>query len=128
MGHRTIRVTFWREDADGDEVEATHDLPAKFVACYECEGEGSTYLGWSNRDQPVYTSEDLADDPEWAEDMFAGRYDRPCPTCKGERVMLIVNEDALTDEDAEAWESYQEEQESEAYYDAIAEAERRFGC
>jgi hypothetical protein len=128
MTARKIDVTLWREDEDGDEVETTYSLPARFEVCPECDGEGSTYLGWRNRDQPAFTSEDLAEDPDWAEDMFAGAYDRACPECKGERVVLVVDERRLSPADQEAWESYQEDQASEAYYDAIAEAERRFGC
>ena len=63
-------------------------LPERFELCPCCEGRGTSsgYLG-------AFTREELYDDPDFAEDYLAGRYDRPCQECQGLRVVAVVDED-----------------------------------
>ncbi len=54
--------------------------PGKYVwnICSNCSGDGkhSQHLG-------DFSSEDLAEDPDFAADYFAGAYDQTCATCAG---------------------------------------------
>lgn len=101
-------------DNDGNEVE----LPTRNEVCSQCEGEGrsSAYLG-------------VIDPNEWEPDeldeYMQGRYDRTCETCKGERVVAVVDEDRLTPDQLVLWHEWER---SEAEYRAICEAERRMGA
>lgn len=82
---------------DGSERE----LPTKFEVCPQCEGKGksSAYLGaFSGR-----RLEEMRDDPEWCEDYFGGRFDRPCETCKGLRVVPVVDERLCDPADLKAY-------------------------
>lgn len=59
-------------------TEQYEDLPFKWEICSACEGHGksSAYLG-------AFSGEELRDDPDFAEDYFAGHYDRACECCNG---------------------------------------------
>lgn len=55
----------------------------KYAVCPACEGRGtsSAYLG-------AFTSEDMDQmDEDWKDDYRAGRFDRPCDECQGQRVV-----------------------------------------
>lgn len=93
------------------------NLPARWFICSHCDGHGksSAYLG-------AFSMEDLAEDPDFAEEYFAGGYDKPCPECQGTgKVFALDRETNLTPAQAEALADYDEQQ--EAY--AACEAERR---
>lgn len=62
------------ETEDGEAVR----LPTKWCICSQCHGEGksSAYLG-------AFTASEMREDPEWAEDYMAGRFDRTCERCNG---------------------------------------------
>ena len=94
-------------------------LPTKKEVCFDCGGEGVRALhGYDVTDQ-------CAEDPEFAEDYFAGHYDTTCESCKGNRVVDVVDEDQLTPWQLNDWYDAQEE-ESRHWQDC--EAERRAGC
>jgi RecJ-like exonuclease len=106
-----------------DEVE--HTLPSRFEVCGLCEGRG-TSCAHVECDGGGFTSSEWAEqDEEFREDYLAGRYDRPCPSCKGLRVVSVIDEDRC---DAGLLAAYREEQEDEAAYQAECAAERRMGC
>lgn len=71
-------------------------FPAKWGLCPECEGRGTVVA--PGIDDQGLTHEDLASDPDFAEDYFRGRYDVTCPECRGRTTVLVVDEDALTPE------------------------------
>lgn len=102
-------LTHLFEREDGEKV--TVQLPAHYEVCSTCQGAGksSAYLG-------AFTSSEWADqDPDWKEDYLSGAYDRQCETCKGLRVVPIVDREACkTPEQKEALE----------HIDAQAEYER----
>lgn len=88
MAAPTTTIKFldhWNEEIQRyQEVE----LPAKFIVCDDCKGVGksSAYLGAFTRDD----LDELGD--EFIDDYRAGNFDRPCETCKGERVVAVVDE------------------------------------
>jgi len=65
----------------GDDIA----LPAKFEVCTRCEGAGSHVN--PSIDGHGISAEQMAEDPEFAEDYFAGVYDITCSVCGGERVV-----------------------------------------
>lgn len=104
----------------GNEFEVM--LPARYEVCCRCEGKGV-------HDHPAFSngisSSEMDEDPDFRENYFSGRYDVRCEECNGERVILEVDVDALT------------EKMRERYYRALDEvaasererqAERRMGA
>ena len=83
------------ESEDGEESE--HKLPIKFEVCSDCHGHGMV-LNESMRDYG-YSAEEFNEsfDDEEKEHYFTrgGMYDVSCPTCKGERVEAVLDEDAI---------------------------------
>jgi len=81
----TMKVELWDESV-GDSV--VHTLPAQWVICDSCKGEGGTskHLGAFSRDD----IDELGD--EWLEDYVAGAFDRPCEDCKGSGKVLTYRD------------------------------------
>lgn len=81
----------------GNKGEYTHELPAVYAVCSECEGHG-THLTPSIRDHG-YSMEEFHEsfDEEEREHYFrrGGMYDVTCSVCKGKRVELVVDEAIL---------------------------------
>ncbi len=93
-----MNITLKYSDEDGEELEI--ELPAKFEVCSDCEGHGA-HLTPSMREH-AYSAEEFREsfDDEEAEEYCrrGGRYDVTCETCKGARVMPIVDEKKLSNE------------------------------
>jgi len=53
-------------------------IPSRWVICSECDGDGKTSAHMGD-----FTAAELSEDPEFARDYFAGRYDCLCQACKG---------------------------------------------
>jgi hypothetical protein len=127
-----MKITVKTFDDDGDEIELT--LPAKNEVCDRCEGHG-THLNPSIGEH-AYTPEEFEDsfDEEGREEYFkhGGIYDVACEVCKGNKVVPVVNEDALNDEEKKEYAEFQKVQEKrweeEADMRAEEAAERRMGC
>lgn len=117
--------------ADENEIDCLdveHEFPAHYEVCYDCSGRGTTYLGWTTKDQPAFTREDFDyEGPDFFEDYMSGFYDRPCPTCEGQRVVAEINEN-LRGRDQIISAAYEEWAKDEAHFQAICEAERRMGA
>jgi DnaJ-class molecular chaperone len=120
-----------------DGREYTHEWPAKFAVCDDCEGHG-TVLTESIR-QHAYSREEFEeafDDDESREAYFkrGGMFDVPCPTCKGNRVVREVDKERVSfmrhgKKLLELWEKSEWARlEDEAAYRAECEMERRMGC
>jgi hypothetical protein len=105
------------DDDDGIERE----LPTRWETCDVCDGKG-THVN-PNIDRNGLTAEDFAEDPDFREDYFSGRYDVSCNRCGGRKVVAVVDEDAC---EPEYLKIYRELQEAEWQADADAEAERRY--
>lgn len=82
-----MEITIWSADRD---EEMTLRIPAKYEVCHRCEGRG-THVNPSI-DGNGLTASDFADDPDFAEDYFGGRYDVRCYECNGKRVTLVPDE------------------------------------
>ena len=104
-------------------METTHRLPAVWEVCPTCEGEGKHVN--RNVDGHGITAEEFADDPDFAEDYFAGVYDVTCEECKGRRVVKELDRDKCP---PYLLALYDQEQEDEAYYAHISAMERRMGA
>lgn len=106
-------------DEDGCEIE----LPWKYEVCPVCDGKG-THVNPAI-DAGGLTREDWDDDPDFMDNYRSGMYDQQCNACKGRRVVPVVDEDRMTDEQRKA---YRQEQEDEAAYEAERRAELMMGC
>jgi hypothetical protein len=95
--------TLYLENDDSEDIE----IPSRYVVCGTCDGRGQH----SHRFGAIPMADFMG--PEWddesREDYIAGRYDEQCGTCKGRRVVLVVDVDRCTpeqrklvEEDAEA--------------------------
>lgn len=86
---------------NGDDTETP--LPTKWHICPQCEGRGhsSGYLG-------AFTGEQMREDPEFAEDYMAGKYDRACDTCGGSGKVEVVDRKQLTKAQRRAWDAQEE--------------------
>ena len=93
-----------------DEDDVEREIPTRWEVCPVCDGKGSHVN--PSIDCNGLTGEDFAEDPDFAEDYFSGRYDQPCNRCGGRTTVRVVNRDAcearllaLFDADIEAeWE------------------------
>lgn len=120
-----------------DEREYTHEWPAIYAVCDDCEGHG-TVLTRSIREH-AYSREEFEeafDDEESREAYFkrGGMFDVQCPTCKGNRVVKEVDRERVTMMKhgvklLEQWDKSEYRRMSdEAEYRAECEMERRMGC
>jgi predicted methyltransferase len=80
--------------------------------CNNCDGQGKHLYG--SMKGYAYSQEDMAEDPDFFEDMLEGKYDITCKFCDGNGYFMILA-------DNEDNQSFIEEIEA----DAIAEAEYR---
>lgn len=90
-----------------DESDEEIELPARYEVCDTCDGRGSHTN--SSIDRQGLTAEDFAEDPDFAEDYFRGRYDVPCAECHGKRVVPVVDETRATPEQKKVAEQAQDE-------------------
>lgn len=74
---------------DNEIVEFEIELPARYEVCSRCEGKG-THVNPAI-DGNGLTREDFAEDPDFEEAYFEGRYDIACLDCEGARVVPVVD-------------------------------------
>jgi hypothetical protein len=108
-------------DADGNDIEKP--LPTTWAVCDVCNGNGSHVN--PSIDCGGLSAEDFADDPEFAEEYMAGTYDQTCNRCQGRTTVRAVNWDALSEDEAKA---YQKQLDEDAQCRAWEAAERRMGA
>ncbi len=79
-------------------------LPFTWGICDACSGHGasSAYLG-------AFTAEEIRDDADFAEDYFAGRFDRPCGECGGTGKVQDLDRDACTEEELALFDEQEED-------------------
>ncbi len=126
-----IEITFFSHDAEGNDVEVKHRLPAVHEVCPRCEGHG-TILNPSIGEYS-YTAEEFYrefSDEDEREAYFTrgGMYDIACPCCKGRRVVKVVNEEALTSAQRKVYAKHLEYLREEERFERIQASERRMGC
>lgn len=107
---------------DGDEI--THAFPFINEVCDRCQGFG-THLT-PRIGNHAYTPEEFREsfDEEEAEQYFqrGGMYDVSCEECKGNKVIQVVDEENLSEEEKKLFEEYEEYESEMAAMDA---ADRR---
>lgn len=99
-------------------------LPTRFEVCPSCQGRGksSAYLG-------AFSPDELYEEgPEFIEDYFSGFYDRECETCRGLRVIEMIDRETAEQVCPDLLHEHDEEAAIDAELRAIERAERRFGC
>jgi RecJ-like exonuclease len=106
-------------DDEGEEVE--HTFPSVNEVCPRCEGFG-THLTPSIG-QHAYSQEEFYEsfaDEEDREQYFkrGGIYDVTCEECKGNKVVPVVDERHLTEDQKKVYKEWQEYQEEVAREDA----------
>lgn len=106
-----------------DDEEYIATFPAIYEVCDTCRGRGKHV-------NPSIDSHGITfqEDPEFAESYFSGVYDTTCFECQGRRVVLMINEQYLSESQKEDLERFHEWQEDEMIYRATCEAERRMGA
>lgn len=117
-------VTHYVYDDEGEKVPVT--FPAHYEVCDRCRGEGKHVN--PSIDGHGISREEFDEDPEFEEAYFAGRYDVTCEVCKGERVVLVEDEDQFTDEQKVVWAKLETQWEDEAADRRLSEMERRMGA
>lgn len=122
-------IEFEIDDGEGEEDSIrVIQLPSKKGVCYDCEGHG-TVLNESMR-YHCYTQEEVSDlEDDFQEEYFkrGGIYDVKCPTCKGERVVDVVNEDILTQDQKKDYKEYLKILRDREAYERECAMERRWG-
>jgi hypothetical protein len=70
----------------------------EWAVCGTCRGKrtSSLYLG-------SFSSEELWEDPDFAEEYLDGAYDRPCPECDGRTTVRQISEHAKHRERIDEW-------------------------
>lgn len=136
-----ITLKWFEENEDessesyGDQLEIEEDFPAKYKVCNRCNGHG-THLNPSIGEH-AYTSEEFNEfSDEEKEHYFkrGGMYDVTCQNCKGLRVILVEDIDAI-ERNSKLKELYtryekwaKEDARSEAEYQQMCRMERLMGC
>ena len=123
---RQGEITLTWNDEDGDEI--SHVFPAVNEVCEECEGFGYVLCeGLRNHAFSREEFEETFDDPEDREAYFTrgGKYDQQCPVCHGSKVVLVVDEEHLSDEQKTLYASYQQHDAQRARWDAEDKATYR---
>lgn len=91
--YRRDVVRFTYRDDNDEEQEI--DLPGTRQVCGRCGGRGK-------HDHPAFangiTERDFAEDPDFRDEYFAGRYDVRCSECDGRNVVLVVARDSVEPE------------------------------
>lgn len=97
MNHKVIEICYDKDPDTGEEGDFIEKIkfPANWEICYDCRGNGKTYLGWRSRDQPAFTMEDFhGEGPDFYHDYTAGNYDACCQGCGGSGKILQIDEEA----------------------------------
>jgi hypothetical protein len=122
--HEKMVMVVEVEDLETGE-ESTVEVPAEYEVCGLCNGKGKHVN--PSIDAHGLSSEDFAEDPDFAEEYFSGFYDISCNECGGRRVVLTPRDD-LNKEQQDAIDHMYDVQEIDREFRAEVEAERRMGA
>lgn len=107
----------------GDYSEELILVPFKYEVCPLCDGKG-THANPSV-DASGITAEDFYEDPDFAEEYLAGRYDVICYKCGGKNVVPVLHRDRIDPEILKKIDAQEEDRED---FRRIQDAERRMGA
>lgn len=117
-------IPFRWTDWNGNDLH--RELPAKWKLCASCDGCGTDRGANVECDGGGFTSSEWAEqDDDFREDYLAGRYDRPCPTCSGQRVILVPDRRNIPTAILALYDTAQAEERS---YRQMCDMERRMGA
>lgn len=74
-------------------------VPVKYEVCDTCGGKGKHVN--PSIDAHGISTEEFAEDPDFADAYWRGEYDVPCNECHGLRVSLCLDEALMSDDDLE---------------------------
>lgn len=117
MSDRRWRVkptVFVYECRNGREISLGR-LPKKREVCPACDGRGS-YVNPAI-DEHGISPDEFAEDPDFAEAYFEGRYDIQCAGCNGLRVVDVIDERHLSASERRLVEMFRRQQEERARMD-----------
>ena len=123
-------ITFTTTDPETEE-EVVHELPAKWVVCHDCRGEGRTL---NENLRGVFTHEEFMecfdDEDSRMEYMKGGSgiYGVPCKTCNERTTVAEVDWKTLRARDPKLAKAYEEHLREEREYQRLCEMERRMGA
>lgn len=93
-------IEVFMSDAQGEYSEYA---PGKYEVCQDCDGRGSHAL------HGIAITGDEWNGPDWDDDSreayIRGDYDTVCPTCKGKRVVLVLDRQRATKAQIEAYDA-----------------------
>lgn len=115
-----------------DEDSISYNFPARKEICHRCDGEGQHTN--PNVDGHGITAEEWHN--EWNEDeregYMNGRYDVVCEECKGNKIVMVIDEEAIqsngTEECRTMYTVYQKQLEDKAASDYEDAQTRRMEC
>ena len=127
MANLTYTVTLNKDDSD----ELIVEVAGKYDVCPCCEGTGKVLA--EGLRGVAFTEDDFSEaGPDFREEYFSGRYDVQCSECHGLRVVIVPDEQFMSEiEKAQLQQWHEDRAESariDAMFDAEMEAERRAGC
>lgn len=111
---------------DEGEVQ-TVTFPANYEVCWRCLGEGK-HVNPSIDGPGGLGQEDFDADPDFEEAYFSGLYDVICHTCEGRRVLPVIDEDRLDEEQKAQLVRLHMQWDDEAASRHESEMERRMGA
>lgn len=80
-------------DIEGSSI---HVLPARYEVCTTCRGKGKHVN--PSIDAHGISREEFDEDPDFMEDYLSGFYDVTCYECHGKRVVPVIDDARLTEE------------------------------
>lgn len=114
------------EECYGGCCEELIEFPFKYEVCPTCGGKGKHVN--PNIDSHGLTRDDFEQDPDFAEDYFSGLYDVDCYECNGTRVVPVIEEEFLNEEQKVKLKFLQESRREDANYARMCAMERAMGC
>lgn len=122
MSRLTTAVTIYTPSGE----RRAFAFPAHFEVCARCRGEGK-HVNPAIDGNGLDPHDPELDDDFW-EGYFDGRYDVPCECCGGNRVVPVVDVDALKGIKLARWRLYERQQEEFAATEREHAAERAMGA
>jgi hypothetical protein len=119
-----VKYSEW-DDEDDTEIIHEIEMPIKWEVCGLCNGRGAHVN--PNIDYNGLTAEDFAEDPDFAENYFSGRYDQTCNECCGRTTVPVIDNNCLTKEQKSHLENIEKESQEQAEYERLLAWERRMG-
>lgn len=102
-------------------------LPAKFIVCDVCNGKGS-HVNPAIDAHGITQEEYSTWSHEEKDDYFNGGYDVPCMTCHGRRVVPVIDEANIKDDQKELLHAVRQCEKEEREFENACRRERMMGA